>query len=97
MVDYLKNGFNWVHLCGGIIGFQNSYLLFDDLVYKIFFIWFLDVLKEIGDGVAKKYNVKWMFKIGFDPKGFDGRDTLMCALGIVIGILLTKIGGWYGF
>ena len=92
MKGYLWNGWNWIHLAGGIIGVQNSPILIgDSIILQVLLTLLLDVLKECGDWLSRAGQVEWMWKIGFDPAGFDIRDILMCCFGIIIGLGLEVL------
>ena len=91
-MDYLKNGWNWVHLMGGVIGVQNSSILVGDrTIMWILLTLVADILKEVGDYISSQYQVVWMWNIGFDPAGFDVRDVMMCGIGIAIGLGLEVL------
>ena len=94
-MSYLCNGWNWIHLAGGIIGtWTLSLILFHLPFYTSGTITIIvDIVKELIDQFYKHHqDVEWLGLIGFDKAGGDWRDVGMCLLGIAISITLYLLG-----
>jgi len=85
MKEYLKDGWNWVHLLGSCvltIIFSN----FMPVVYAGILAWTLGFLWECADEAKKRGYINHWF---LDPAGFDWRDWLiMDLIGIILGLIL---------
>lgn len=88
-MKYFTNGWNWVFLLLGY-GFPVFFSGFFKSVNPAFFVFgiiILALIKETLDTVAKSLNSSFMYKLGFDPAGFDLRDIVMCIIGTLISLL----------
>jgi len=92
--EYFQNGFNWLHFTGSGLTCWLLFFIFElSLIQSFLFAPIPTILKEIGDQIAKKHQIKWLFFIGFDPSGFDGRDCIMALAGSIIATLIILIKG----
>jgi len=89
---YLSDGWSWVHFAGGWLGLLNFYFVLpghwiDRLLFAGLITVLIDFTKEILDTVTSK-SVFWRGRFGFDARGGDTKDVLMCVLGIITGTLI---------
>ena len=90
--EYFQNGFNWLHFTGAGLANWILFFIFElSLAQSFAFAPIPTLLKELIDQIAKKYQIEFLFKIGFDRAGFDGRDCIMALVGSIIAILITLI------
>ena len=92
--EYFQNGWNWVHFEGSGLTHWLLFFIFElSLIQSFAFAPIPTLLKELIDQIAKKYQIEFLFKIGFDRAGFDSRDCIMALVGSIIAILITLIKG----
>ena len=92
--EYFLNAWNWVHLQGS--GLTNWFLFFIvelSVTQSFLFAPIPTLLKELIDQIAKKYQIEFLLKIGFDQAGFDSRDCIMALAGSIIATLIILIKG----
>jgi len=92
---YLADGWSWVHFLCGWLGMLSFYLISDGLkIYKIidsFMITLsIDVAKEALDGITSNFP-SLRGRYGFDTRGGDIKDILMCLIGILIGAVFVAL------
>ena len=91
MKEYLKDGWNWVHLFGSCV-LTITLSKFMPILYAGFVTLGLGFLWECADEAQKRGYIDVWF---LDPAGFDWRDWLvMDLIGIFLAMYLT--GGIYG-
>ena len=89
-MNYLKDGFNWVHLFGSCV-LTIALSRLTQPLYAGFIAWSLGLLWECADEAKKRGYINYWF---LDAAGFDIRDwLLMDLIGVVLGLIL--IGGIY--
>ena len=89
---YFRNGWNTTHLMGaGLTNWFLFYILDSSWLVAYIIAPIPTILKEIGDEIAKKYQIDWMFKIGFDRAGFDYRDCIMALSGSILAFIIIFI------
>lgn len=85
MWQYLKNGWNWVHLFGS----STLTILLCSLIPAGFaFAFMLGCLWEGSDELNKTFNWKVPF---LDPNGADSRDILMDLIGVALGFYIWRL------
>ncbi|MFX0181954.1 MAG: hypothetical protein ACFE95_02630 [Candidatus Hodarchaeota archaeon] len=91
---YFQDGWSWTHLMGcGLAHWLSFFIVKLSLTQSFIVAPVPTLLKELGDQIAKKYQIEWMFKVGFDKTGFDYRDCAMALVGVIIATLIILIGG----
>lgn len=92
MAEYIANGWNFVHLLGGLGGVCMFYLAFRVQAFRSTLIVIaVDISKELGDTISKLSDASFMWYVGFDPAGFDIRDVVMCVIGCVTAWVWIQI------
>ena len=92
--NYLKDGWSWVHIEGSGLTNWLLFFIFElSLIQSFAFAPIPTLLKELIDQIAKKYQIEFLFKIGFDRAGFDGRDCIMALAGSIVATLIILIKG----
>ena len=92
-MNYFSNGWNWCWVAWGVIGYWGFYFNVFQLssTTAIFITLVSTLFKEILDEIASIFHIEIMFKIGFDPAGFDLRDLGMTFAGIILGFIAMLI------
>lgn len=91
-MKYFTNSWNWVHLAWGFWLTVHIVAIMGMHPVKAAFVTLIsDVLKETLDTVAARLDSQLMYKLGFDPAGFDMRDVLMCAVGIINSLFILQL------
>lgn len=92
--EYFQNGFNWIHFQGGGLTDWLLFFIFESSLIKAFlFAQIPTLIKETIDQIARKYQIEWLLKIGFDRAGWDTRDCIMALIGSIIAALIILIKG----
>ena len=88
MVDYFKNGFNYVHFLGSCVLAIGLYTKFfhNELAFIIAFG--AGLLWEFSDELYSRSQFKGKLDWLFDPAGFDLRDLVMDLSGIFLAMWL---------
>jgi hypothetical protein len=80
-MNYLKNGFNWVHLFGSctLACILSKFFQFDAIIYTAC----LGVLWELADEIYSRLLYDYLDWL-LDKNGFDLRDIIMNLIGLAL-------------
>lgn len=83
-----KKQWDWVYFISSALGVIVITLVWKLDPYKVSLgILACTFAKETGDAVAKALNSAFMFRVGFDPAGYDWKDNVRCFAGVLAGLL----------